>query len=74
MLLSACSGPNSAGRVMGVKYIEQDGLMRYSYRSSFGVKGTSSKVAFNLFGGCTYCPLPLDTNMDGLMIFLLTCR
>lgn len=36
---------------MDVKCIEQEGLMRFNYKSSSGLKGTLEEVPFNLFGG-----------------------
>ena len=31
--------------------VKQEGLVRSTYKSSFGLKGSSSKVPFNVFSG-----------------------
>lgn len=36
---------------MDVKYIEQEGLMRYNYKSSSGLKETLEELPFNLLVG-----------------------
>lgn len=44
---------------MGVNCVKQEGLMRSTYKSSFGLKGTSSKVPFNVIRevNAVSCPL-----------------